>query len=418
MDIKKELNTFILKLKTSQVSELTQDEKSLINKCIEVERIFNKIRKRSISSISVAPERNCYLCKDVNDQVASFSETSPDSGLYFMCKSCTEFNKQKRDQSVDQTGKIAIVTGGRIKIGYYTALKLLRANATVIITTRFAADAEKRYKTNVDHANWITRLYIYQVDFTSLSGINAFIEYITENFSHFNYLINNAAQTLARPPEFYHELITTSVNQQQLIESSDSSTKQSSDVIVNPHASMELFKTPLDPAIIQKYFPSGLHDEHNQQIDLRPTNSWIESIETVQIKDLIDVLAINTVTPFYLIQKLFPLMKTSKEYNYIINVSSMEGKFDRPKKKFHPHTNVAKAALNMCTRTIGNDFKKNYRIIVASIDTGWNTEENPLSYHLKSPLDCVDGAARILDPIFLQLTASGVFYKDYQITTW
>jgi NAD(P)-dependent dehydrogenase (short-subunit alcohol dehydrogenase family) len=111
----------------------------------------------------------------------------------------------------------------------------------------------------------------------------------------------------------------------------------------------------------------------------------------------------------------------------------MEGKFYRYKMPNHPHTNMAKAALNMMTRTSAEDLSKNYRIFMNAVDTGWINDENPLDRANKTaktnlfqtPIDEIDAAARILDPIFTGVAAgkegekmSGVFLKDYYTTEW
>lgn len=277
------------------------------------------------------------------------------------------------------------MTGGRIKIGFYTALKLLRAGAEVIVSTRFAEDAALRYGAESDYSEWKSRLIIIEADFRNLQDVRSLILQVRDKFKSLDYLINNAAQTLARPEEFYQTI--KSGDNQALITTSE-------------------------------YFPVGAVDEFNQQIDLRPRNSWKETIETVDLQELVDVLAINSCVPFFLIQNLYFLMKSESKDSFIINVSSMEGKFNRKKGDAHPHTNMAKASLNMITKTIGRSFRAKYGINVVSVDTGWNTIEDPLSYDKTAPLDCVDGAARILDPIFRELRFSEVFYKDFEITDW
>jgi NAD(P)-dependent dehydrogenase (short-subunit alcohol dehydrogenase family) len=370
------------------IPNLNTEERNTIDRCHKISKLYKKIsvqtqkkeKRLSINNLYKVHLRTdlCYLCKTI------IIDSSPNK---YMCETCFLFNDRKRVQTNDLSHKIAIVTGGRIKIGFYTALKLLRSNVYVIVTTRFTEDALIRYKQEQDYELWKDNLYIFECDFLYMTHINNFIAWVKTNFNHIDYLINNAAQTIARPKEFYQSIG---------------------------------YKTSSDLITVNKYFPVGQYDEHGQQLDLRPANSWVETIETVNISELAEVMLINSIAPFYLIQHLIPLLSqsNSQESSYVINASSMEGKFNRSKSEFHPHTNMAKASLNMMTKTSGHELKKKYGIIMVCVDTGWNTIEEPLSYDIKSPLDCIDGAARLLDPIYNKLLKSGIFYKDFVETEW
>jgi NAD(P)-dependent dehydrogenase (short-subunit alcohol dehydrogenase family) len=179
-------------------------------------------------------------------------------------------------------------------------------------------------------------------------------------------------------------------------------------------------------------FPAGALDADLQQIDLRTHNSWRTTLGEVPVVELLEVLLVNAAAPFVLTSKLLPLMRQGNDGKdrHVVSVSAMEGQFYRKKKTDrHPHTNMAKAALNMLTRTSAMELAKD-GIWMNAVDTGWVTDEDPahiaerkvLEHRFSPPLDIVDGAARIVDPIFAGLSsgqhACGVFFKDYQPAPW
>ena len=147
--------------------------------------------------------------------------------------------------------------------------------------------------------------------------------------------------------------------------------------------------------------------------------------------ELLEVQLVNAIAPFILNARLKPLMlRTPERDKHIVNVSAMEGQFYRNfKTTRHPHTNMAKAALNMMTLTSAPDYAKD-GMWMNAVDTGWVTDEDPIALSLRKqavhdfqpPLDVVDGAARILDPLFVGLNtgthASGKFFKDYKTAAW
>lgn len=366
-----------------------------------------------------------------------------------MCLVCGKTNLERRDVKKDLTGKIAVVTGGRIKNGYETAIRLLRNNCTVIVTTRFVDDCLDRYKKEKDYDNFKKRLFIYQLNLMCGKNITNFVQYITETFHRIDFLINNAAQTIKRPIQFYEHLIerasletkqidnskieqenkqTTEQTIEQTIEQTTkhSIDKDDSKIIVHKDISeFKLLNSGMAPMIdykddkVSELFPPNEFDQFGQQIDLRTENSWILEAEHVDPTELAEVSLINSIAPYILSTYLKPLLtKRGDEYSWIINVTSMEGVFNWDKKPTrHPHTNMAKASLNMFTRTAGRHYKKS-NIIMVCVDTGWNNSQYPNTYDIQTPIDCADGAARILDPIYRELKTHSIFYKNFKKHNW
>lgn len=354
----------------------------------------------------------CYICKD---RFAVAHPTNP-----ALCRSCGTLNAQKRSARTDLTGRTAVLTGGRIKIGYALSLKLLRDGARVIVTTRFPQDAARRYAQEPDVSQWQGRLMLYGLDLRDLRGVQAFIEQLHETEPHIELLINNAAQTIARPREFYAHLLD---GEGQALPQEQAGLR-----ILNPSA---LLAGEEQPTALQAYFPSGALDADGQQIDLRPENSWSARLQDVSLRELLEVQLVNSSAPFLLCTGLLPLLRRSPfPRRFVVNVSAMEGQFTRRSKtERHPHTNMAKAALNMLTRTSGPDLAPE-GIYMTSVDTGWITNEHPhpkaarmADLGFRPPLDVIDGAARVYDPVVVGLNEPqqpvyGVFLKDYRPYPW
>ncbi len=397
--------------------------------------------------------RTCYVCLKEFKKLHHFYDA--------MCMSCGDFNYQKRFQTADLTGQIALITGSRLKIGYHAALLMLRAGATVIATTRFPKDSSIRYSNEPDFKDWGHRLHIYGLDLRHTPSVEIFTRYLEQKYERLDLLLNNAAQTVRRPPGFYQHLMENESkafhnftgDQQMVLRDyrscldqllvTDSNPKdetilpalgevESPGVGLRSSAELSLIPYSYDESLeVKQVFPEGKLDADLQQVDLRTTNSWRLKIGEINISEMIEVQLVNAIAPFVLCNRLVPMMKkdnTGKKH--VVNVTAMEGKFQRFKKYArHPHTNMAKAALNMLTNTISGELSE-CGIFVNAVDTGWVTDEDPAQlakrkedvHDFQPPLDIVDGAARICDPFFHGIITgkhwSGKFLKDYQPIDW
>lgn len=397
--------------------------------------------------------RNCYVCKSLFSKLHHFYDS--------MCNDCGDYNYAKRYQSADLSSQVAVITGSRLKIGYHITLMLLKAGATVIATTRFPVDSALRFSKEEDFDQWGHRLHIHGLDLRHIPSVELFCDYVEKKFNRLDILINNAAQTVRRPSGFFQHLMA---NEELAFEALPSSIKdllkshfqctqeiEFSSSIENKNNQLPVTWHGIDPGLglrssaklsqipysfdsslkSKEIFPEGKLDADLQQVDLRKTNSWRLKLGEIETLEMIEVQLVNAVAPFVLCNRLSTLMrKTNTGQKHIVNVSAMEGKFHRFKKiSRHPHTNMAKAALNMLTHTSASEFAKD-GVFMNAVDTGWVTDEDPIELSRKKeiehdfqpPLDIVDGAARVMDPLLDGINTGkhwcGKFLKDYRPIDW
>ena len=384
--------------------------------------------------------RQCYVCKCEFHELHFFYDQ--------MCPPCAELNYAKRSQTADMRGRVALVTGARVKIGYQAAVLLLRAGAEVIVATRFPRDAARRFSREPDHADWVQRLHVYGIDLRHTPSVELLALHLLRTQPRLDALINNACQTVRRPAGWYDHVVVGETEAPQnaferavldrhrsLVGASELALAAGSEIqATGLWKSAVLSQVPLLAEDLERgghLYPQGRLDQDLQQVDMRDFNTWRMTLADVPTVELFEVHLVNAIAPFILNARLRPLLAAVPTNDaHVVNVSAMEGQFYRRwKTDKHPHTNMAEAALNMMTRTSAADYVRD-GIHMNSVDTGWVTDEDPQHHAQRKqevhgfhpPLDIVDGAARIVDPIFAGLNSGshlwGLFLKDYKPAPW
>jgi len=396
--------------------------------------------------------RGCYICKQ--------DFTLVDAFYHWLCPTCAAFSHSKRDQRTDLTGKRALLTGGRAKIGMYIALRLLRDGAHTTITTRFPKDAVRRFAAMEDSADWLHRLKIVGIDLRDPTQVIALTDDVAAD-GPLDILINNACQTVRRSPGAYSQLVEMEaaplpdlpvlpemVTFDRISEAHPAAISGAlADHAVAHHegesleqaeaahtaASLTALALKAGSASLEAHLAGTAVDAGGLLPDTQTNNSWTQVVEEVDPLELLEVQFCNSIAPFLLVSRLRPAMRAAVQAGarraYVVNVSAMEGQFSRRYKgPGHPHTNMAKAALNMMTRTSAGEMFETDRILMTAVDTGWITDERPHQEKLRiaaegwhAPLDLVDGAARVYDPIVLGESGEdlyGCFVKDYKPSPW
>ncbi|MBN9158977.1 SDR family NAD(P)-dependent oxidoreductase [Microbacterium sp.] len=395
--------------------------------------------------------RNCYICKQ--------PYTTVDAFYHQLCPDCARFSHGKRNARADLTGKRALLTGGRAKIGMHIALRLLRDGAHTTITTRFPRDAVRRFAALPDSADWLHRLRVVGIDLRDPAQVIALADSVAAQ-GPLDILINNAAQTVRRSPGAYSLLVDAELQplpngplpEMETFGHTADPHPEALQASVDAHpllsiASLggtiaeqggqaltadDLARLAMAPgsSSLAKHADGSAIDAGGLVPDVNRVNSWVQSVDQVDPLEMLEVQLCNTTAPFLLISRLRPAMAASPaRRKHIVNVSAMEGQFSRRYKgPGHPHTNMAKAALNMLTRTSAGEMLETDGILMTAVDTGWITDERPHYTKVRlaeegfhAPLDLVDGAARVYDPIVRGEAGEdvhGVFLKDYEPSPW
>jgi NAD(P)-dependent dehydrogenase (short-subunit alcohol dehydrogenase family) len=385
--------------------------------------------------------RACYVCKTRYVDVDAF--------YHQLCPPCAVKHHARREARTDLTGRRALLTGGRAKIGMYIALRLLRDGAHTTVTTRFPRDAVRRFSAMGDSGEWLHRLHVVGIDLRDPSQVVSLADAVRAE-GPLDILVNNAAQTVRRSPDAYAPLVaaeaaelprgpartvplstfgrTADVHPRALTGGA-AAALEPSHWAPTPQLLSELALTA-GSASVERIAAGSAIDAGGLVPDLHEVNSWVQHVEEVDPIELLEVQLCNTTAPFVLVSRLRPaLAASSARRAYVVNVSAMEGQFSRGYKgPGHPHTNMAKAALNMLTRTSAQELLERDGILMTSVDTGWITDERPHPQRQRlaeegfhAPLDLVDGAARVYDPIVRGEAGEdlcGCFLKDYEPSAW
>lgn len=390
----------------------------------------------------------CYICKEHYVDVDYF--------YHQLCPTCAELNHARREATADLSGKTALLTGGRAKIGMHIALRLLRGGAYTTITTRFPNDAIRRFKALEDSSAWIHNLKIVGIDLRDPGQVIALADEVSAA-GPLDILINNAAQTVRRSPGAYAPLaaaessplpqgtlpaLVTLGRSYDPHPATLEGQIQGGPALTHPSVTTPEFLTSLamtaGSASLERIAAGTAIDAAGLLPDLVDSNSWVQGVEDVDPLELLEVQLCNSTAPFILISRLRTSLRDAAARStaaggrgraYVVNVSAMEGVFNRGYKGAgHPHTNMAKAALNMLTRTSAGEMFESDQILMTSVDTGWITDERPHVTKVRlaeegfhAPLDLVDGAARVFDPIVRGEQGEdlyGCFLKDYAPGKW
>jgi NAD(P)-dependent dehydrogenase (short-subunit alcohol dehydrogenase family) len=355
------------------------------------------------TSSGAAGDRHCYVCKRSFRVLHHFYDQ--------LCPPCAELNFAKRTETADLGGRTALVTGGRVKIGHHAGFEASSRRCPsdrhdeVSPGTRRAAS-----RGEVDFEDWSERLEIFGLDLRHTPSVEAFCAHLTATRDRLDYVINNACQTVRRPPEFYRHMMelesasvssartrgpSTRVRVRRCVLGPDCSPatgncrRGSGRGALPPRSSARrrlrrrpchsFGSSPMTGGTTTPPSRTGQLDGDLQQVDQRGRNSWRLMLDEVSSVELLETQLVNAVAPFVLNARLKHLMvRAPGRDQHVVNVSAVEGQFYRRfKTTRHPHTNMAKAALNMMTRTSAAEYAAD-GIHMNSVDTGWVTDEDPL----------------------------------------
>ncbi|MDP3276085.1 MAG: SDR family NAD(P)-dependent oxidoreductase [Deltaproteobacteria bacterium] len=374
-----------------------------------------RVRGDRDAQASAPGGQRCYRCRTRFDEL--------DGEFPRHCPRCAGVERLALNQAQSLVGRVALVTGGRVRVGRAVVLSLLRAGAHVVTTTRFVADAWARFEQEKDCALWRDRLEILALDLRDLAATEALALRWVADRGPLDLLINNAAQTIARDAVYYREMASIEAAARRQI---------AAHLQVDSLSLLDDYGVPtaMSESARQAVVPEGWTGR--EPIDTRASNSWTANLQHVSIAELLSAHVVNVLAPYVLTARLrsaLALAAATRNHAWVVQVSAQEGQFERRRKSVkHPHTNMAKAALNMLTRTSADDLARE-RIWMCSVDPGWVSAQQTFTRQLAQrdagfvlPVREESAAARVLDPVYSVLAGAapwvGVLLKDFVVAPW
>ena len=399
-------NKLICNAKFYQNLENQNIESNIIISDYKVIKTFTLKLKNLLISDSSIPK--CYQCKKYyNSQIHI-------EGYEFLCIQCADENYVNKNLKVNLLNQTYLITGGRVKLGYASALKLLRFGAKVIITTRYPNFAMSNYQEESDYHLWKDNLTIIECDFTKLKEIYAMLD-LLQNYS-FNGIINNACQTIKASNSYYEKVKEIESGLKNDIKSNNNSIMGTNLDIVLYQDTFNILNNTVYDKQIRIYKEKSEISIFKDVKDVQHDNSWDKKIDEITQEEIVECTLINQIVPTLIINKLKHRLTKPK---FIINVTSFEGSFNYNKNDKHIHTNMCKTAMNMMIRTLHEDPDKDLHVY--AINPGFVSGICPQSD--KYPVGLEDGATRILYPIIKYalndpLDKSIMIMQNYKKTDW
>lgn len=414
-----------------------------------------KEQSESIPKSQWKIKTKCYICQ--------FVLVTHHPQYHSLCNQCGDFNLASCSLSLPESlklqGRTALVTGGRLNLGYHTALRLLRCGANVIVSTRYPQDAECHYLAEKDFSLWQSQLRIVGADFRAATDVfhlvsvvrDQLVKWSEDGVAKLDILVNNAAQTLTDPLQKERRAVSREVrlrigqgDSTSILQLGSSGYQarirggvQSSRLLAFESGQQEI-NEPKSNTDATQSSEADLLDSHPEMLLTTPydesKSSWMQSIHQIPYEDVISAHSVNTFVPLILIRELLPLMgslrspsissskppikKPTRPLAYIVNVSSREGIFEAtpnssPKHGHHVHTNLTKAALNMLTETEAAPAWKERQVAINSVDPGYMSAAPEIVEKWRQqgreacPIGWEDGAGRVLWPIAVGESGDG-----------
>ncbi|KAE8392463.1 hypothetical protein BDV23DRAFT_192581 [Aspergillus alliaceus] len=391
----------------------------------------HKDRRLNSNPNSKSQKRNprCYMCH-LETPPGDTHDTYPS-----LCRPCGSFNLASSAISLPPSlmlwGKTALVTGGRVNLGFSTALRLLRCGASVIVSSRYPRDTVVRYERESDYGSWGPRLKVVGADFRTARDAFRLVEVVKRllddwdgegrgaSSTTLDILINNAAQTLTDPVRSETRAIMREEQLGEKVGVHRCIADHEDRYVPKLRGGVRSVWGGIEDRVRLQIAGGGLTDNGLEQTQIQKglgpdadgevssKSSWTQSLDQIPYEDVISAQAVNAFVPLILCRELLPRMgavgTSSRPLGYIINVSSREGilesKTKSPSKAgHHVHTNMSKAALNMITETESESAWKR-RVAMNTVDPGYMSAAPECQQAEGCPIGFEDGAARVLWPI-------------------